>query len=309
LKSIVTYLKNYFSIDIKWNFFLAVILFLSVSIFISYYFNISDKWMKSYYNGHFIGAFIFYFIPFASVLLLYSLFYKDWKFWSNKNFIFLLLLTLSIYVFRCSFNYHKELVKELVENAQLRNYWMRVLIQLVNGLLLFIPVFIYWWFVDRKEKPLYGLKSEKVILKPYFIILLCLIPLILLAATQADFLKVYPRVNKLFAAHSDYDLTFSKVILFEGAYGFDFFMNEFFFRGFIILAFSKYLGKAVIMPMAAFYVFIHFGKPLGETISSFFGGLVLGILAYETRSVYGGVILHIGLAYLMEIIAYVANRL
>ena len=53
--------------------------------------------------------------------------------------------------------------------------------------------------------------------------------------------------------------------------------------------------------MAAFYCTIHFGKPLGECISSFFGGLVLGVLAARTRTIYGGLIVHLGLAWLMEL--------
>jgi hypothetical protein len=53
--------------------------------------------------------------------------------------------------------------------------------------------------------------------------------------------------------------------------------------------------------MAAFYCTIHFGKPLGECISSYFGGMVLGVLAYRTRSILGGLIVHLGLAWMMEL--------
>ena len=48
--------------------------------------------------------------------------------------------------------------------------------------------------------------------------------------------------------------------------------------------------------MAAMYVSIHFGKPLGETISSFFGGYILGIITINSRNIIGGTI--VGLSML-----------
>jgi hypothetical protein len=61
--------------------------------------------------------------------------------------------------------------------------------------------------------------------------------------------------------------------------------------------------------MATMYVFIHFGKPLGETISSFFGGIILGVIAYETKSIIGGIIIHVGIAWLMELGGFLGNSL
>jgi membrane protease YdiL (CAAX protease family) len=88
--------------------------------------------------------------------------------------------------------------------------------------------------------------------------------------------------------------------LYEFVYGIDFVFIEFFFRGFLILALARIAGPGVILPMASFYVFIHFGKPMGETISSFFGGTLLGIIAYYSRSIAGGIIVHMGIAWMME---------
>jgi hypothetical protein len=67
------------------------------------------------------------------------------------------------------------------------------------------------------------------------------------------------------------------------------------------------VGKAAILPMACFYCTIHFGKPLGECISSYFGGMILGIVVYHTRSIFGGLMVHLGIAWLMEIGGYVGN--
>ena len=81
----------------------------------------------------------------------------------------------------------------------------------------------------------------------------------------------------------------------------------FFFRGFLVLAFMKWVGEDAILPMAVFYCTIHFGKPIGECISSFFGGLLLGIITFNTRSIIGGLIVHLGIAWLMELGGYIGN--
>ena len=98
-------------------------------------------------------------------------------------------------------------------------------------------------------------------------------------------------------------------LLFELSYGSDFFSVEIFFRGFLVIGFIKWVGKDAILPMACFYCTIHFGKPMGECISSYFGGLLLGIVAYNTRSIYGGLMVHLGIAWLMEIGGYIGNLL
>lgn len=96
-------------------------------------------------------------------------------------------------------------------------------------------------------------------------------------------------------------------LLFEISYGIDFITIELFFRGFLVLAFIRYVGQDAILPMAVFYCSIHFGKPLAECISSFMGGLILGIIVYHTQSITGGLVVHLGIAWLMEIGGYLGN--
>ena len=81
-------------------------------------------------------------------------------------------------------------------------------------------------------------------------------------------------------------------------------MVELMFRGFFVIGMSSVLGREAVVPMAVFYCTIHFGKPEAEAISSLFGGYLLGAIAYQTRSIWGGVIVHIGLAWMMELVAF-----
>jgi hypothetical protein len=61
--------------------------------------------------------------------------------------------------------------------------------------------------------------------------------------------------------------------------------------------------------MASFYCVFHFGKPAGEAVGAFFGGYALGVLAIHSRSVLGGLIVHLGVAMLMETMGYLHHYL
>lgn len=71
-----------------------------------------------------------------------------------------------------------------------------------------------------------------------------------------------------------------------------------------MIGFSKLIGKNVVLPMVATYVVLHFGKPMGESISSAFGGYILGIIALYSRNIWGGVFVHGGMAFFMEVFAF-----
>ena len=94
------------------------------------------------------------------------------------------------------------------------------------------------------------------------------------------------------------------VFVFQLCYGTSFVSVEVFFRGFLIYAFSKSLGGHAVLPMAVSYAYLHFGKPISEAISSIFGGYLLGIIAYYSRNVWGGIIIHMGVAWSMELFGY-----
>ena len=302
MKKIINYLRAYFREEIIWPYFIIVAALLGIAIFADYSYDVSKTYVEKFAHSpsYVWRLFLLYAIPFIGCILLYILFYKKWKLLGNWEFILLMLITVAIYVYRCDINWHRKLVTGLAPGPG-AGYYLRIANQLIHGLVLFVFPLLWWLLRDRKQTELYGWRVRNVDLKPYFIVLLILVPLVVIASTQKDFLKIYP-IGSRFNFHDQPEWeNVLKTLFFEVCYGFDFLMNEFFFRGFIVLAFARFMGKGIILPMAAFYVFIHLGKPAGETISSFFGGVILGVIAFETRSIAGGVILHLGIAYLMEI--------
>ncbi len=78
---------------------------------------------------------------------------------------------------------------------------------------------------------------------------------------------------------------------------------EFFFRGFMLHGLKKSMGAYSIFAMLVPYVMIHFGKPIPETLGSFAAGMVLGTMALAYRSIWCGVMIHVAVAWTMDILA------
>jgi membrane protease YdiL (CAAX protease family) len=186
------------------------------------------------------------------------------------------------------------------------HYWNQVLYWPMLVLVIGFILFLCWRLLDR-EQSFYGLTAKGVRWKPYWLMLLIMLPLVAISSTQPDFLEVYPKLRAIEGAFYDERITGWHKLLFELSYGSDFITIELFFRGFLILAFIKWAGKDAILPMACFYCTIHFGKPLAECISSYFGGIILGIVVYNTRSILGGLLVHLGIAWMMEAGGHIGN--
>jgi hypothetical protein len=242
----------------------------------------------------FAGFFLFYGLVIAAVWKL-----SPQRFFQPRLIILLLLAPL----FFAAKMVHWDLSPLLPAAYPWNHYWLIVL-QLPAKLLLLFGLL----FACRKTGLLeegglrsVGLTTRGFDARPYFGLLLLMVPLVALAATRPDFLHVYPKVKNVAFIDGYTSPVWPWKMGYELSYGLDFLSIELFFRGLLVIGLIRYAGEQAILPMAAFYCTIHFGKPLGECISSYFGGMVLGVLAYRTRSILGGLIVHLGLAWMMEL--------
>lgn len=201
----------------------------------------------------------------------------------------------ALFAGRICFDWHEPWIRRLFEPEQVM-FYLRCFGWIVRVFVIMIPIYLWWKYVDLAREPFYG-TAKSASLKPYYLMLLACAPLLLLAFSQASIAQYYPRVQTVNALSQPRTFQY---VLFELSYAFDFLSIEFFFRGFLVIALATQLGPRAIIPMAAFYCIVHFGKPAGECISSFFGGVILGVIAYYTRSVWGGLIVHVGMAWMME---------
>lgn len=253
----------------------------------------------------FAGSYFIYLLPFGIAYLLQLLFYKDCSFFKHKWFWLILFLAPAIFAFRVNFNFHHSIIRHLWKTDE-QLFWLRCSKWFTGIFTALIPVYIIWKIKDSKTMPFYGTQKLNGT-KPYLLLILCMIPLIILAATQADFLRMYPRAKIIEGWKLDPRGFY--YLLHEIFYSMDFITIEVFFRGFLIISLIQLCGKQCIVPAACFYCCIHLGKPMGEAISSFAGGLLLGIVSYHTKSIRGGLIVHLGIAWLMEIAGFTAHYL
>jgi len=318
VKKIIGYLKQFYREEFKWGELIVALTFLAAFCFFRFYKYIPSEWgelslltnwwYKAYFSDfRYSFHLMLYGLPLLFGYLMSSIFHNNWEYWKEPKFWFLVCFGVAIFSSRSVLGL---LIDEwLIPLAKYEHLdWLKSISSTVGrGLFLFLAIWIYWYFTDKKEQPFYGFTLKNFNTKPYFVMLLIMVPLIAAASTQADFLTSYPRVQKLLSIDFANSEHWKHFALYEFLYGLDFFSIEFFFRGFLILAFVGIVGPKAILPMAYMYVVIHWNKPMGELISSFFGGTLLGIVAYYSRSIVGGIIVHVGIAWMMEIGAFISK--
>jgi hypothetical protein len=280
---------------------IPVYLFVALTIFLLYYFDFSG-WKKSLQLNTLQGtAFLFsgysltFFLP-----LLWVTPVSDLK-KSGKGFL-IAFLFIFLFAFTSSWSPYYEF--SFFSESEY-HYWFRKCLSNFTPFLFFISL------IFLLKKPFFAesgsflwLQSDRPWIRIIAPLLLGVIVIVLAGSQAGDFGSSYP-VFKYSRTAGEGILPYLQVISFELAYALDFLTIEILCRGILVLGLLRYFGPHVLLPMASFYVFIHYGKPLAETISSFFGGYLLGYMAIYNRTVLPGTLLHVSLAWSMELTAVV----
>lgn len=134
----------------------------------------------------------------------------------------------------------------------------------------------------------------------YLLLLSPILVFIALVSQGEDFVNHYPFYEH--AGRSWLDL-----IAWEFLYLIQFLCLEFFFRGFFLQALRPAIGANAIWVMCVPYLMIHFPKLWLEATGAILFGLFLGILALRSRSIWGGFLVHAGVAVTMDIASLMAQ--
>ena len=135
----------------------------------------------------------------------------------------------------------------------------------------------------------------------YLLLLSPILVFVVLVSFGEDFVNHYPFYGH--AGRSWFDF-----LLWELLYMSQFIFLEFFFRGFMLNALRPAIGANAIWVMCVPYMMIHLPKLALEATGAILFGLFLGILALQSRSIWGGVLVHAGVALSMDIAALLRKQ-
>lgn len=162
-----------------------------------------------------------------------------------------------------------------------------------------IPWFVVRFFLKIRMRDLgWGWGETHKHWFGYAYLLTPILFMVVIASHLPDFTDHYPLYRD--AGRSYFDL-----IVWQILYLLQFAYLEFYFRGYMVNTLRPYYGSAAIWIMVVPYMMIHFGKPWLEATGSIFFGLLLAILAIRSRSIWGGFLVHAGVAVSMDIASLV----
>ena len=304
------YIKNYFKEGFNYKAHIGIAIFLAACLTFNYTYSFADQ--SNFYDSFIHVSYrtwpsiayliLFYCFAFYGAIAILKLSNKHSKI--NLKYILFGTIGLILLSVDCSY-YLMQFAKYILPENIFISYWMHHCISNLSSFItVIIPIYILYFLTKTFRPELFGFALNGAKTRPYFYLILCMIPLVYLASLSSNFLETYPTYTDRYEYAALGWSQWQTVAIYELCYGFDFISVELFFRGFLIVGLSKLIGKEAILPMITVYCFLHFGKPMGEAISSIFGGYILGILAYESRNIYGGLIAHLGVAWGMEYLAY-----
>lgn len=304
MKKIWKFLKNHLQEDFNPRQYAVIAFFMFVSITLNYTFDFEDDYLEMMAGyPKFIAYFFFYSIPYFLSVYVYTHFQKIANIFNNPDFWIKSLFGITLLTLDSSTPYLEDLVYYFFHPRT--QFWAyKVCINGISFFTVAFPILLFYYFFERKKKHLYGLSADRFDAAPYFAMLAIMLPLIIAASFNDAFLRQYP-MYKTSGAHIHLGVPeWMTAATYEIAYGLDFITVEYLFRGFLVIGMMSILGRGSVLAMAVIYCFLHFGKPAGEAVSSIVGGYILGVVAYETKSIWGGIIVHMGIAWMMEAVAF-----
>jgi len=298
MRQLIDYITRYVTEYFDARLYLSTAIFLAITIYFNFYFNFENGFVDSYYGSE-IRWVLFFFVmgfPFIVVCLLLYVFDINRTWIRSKEFWLLFFVGFIIISFQRSFTYHDQWFQGLASYDY--RFIKRVFVKFRPMLTTVLPLMVFYILYERKkdeQSSWYGMSFKTFDFKPYAILILLVFVGIGLASFLGDLTQYYPRFSKtggkLFAMKHGLD-NWVSVLIYELFYGSTFIGVELFFRGFLVIGFSRVLGGHAVLAMVGSYVFLHFGKPVSECISSALGGYLIGILAFYSRHIWGGVILY-----------------
>lgn len=166
-----------------------------------------------------------------------------------------------------------------------------------NTFIFSVPPYLYARFVLGLKLRELGFTAHRFMkhLPIYLAFVAVVFPLAVVVSETPAFMADYP-------IYKDAGLSLRHLLVWELSYGLYFIALEFFFRGFMLFGTTKAVGVLAIPIMTVPYMMLHYPKPELECLGSIIAGMALGVVALRTRSILAGILIHIGIAWSMDLL-------
>lgn len=280
-------------------------LLISSAIYLNYSSGFYNSVMReTYSNGNSVWAFpLFYNTMYFVVAIPILIFQGEFKLATNKYFYLKSFFFITLYGASIGYFGYRDLELPTFTTEE-KQFIIKFISQVKGSIIYILPVIFLKLSIDKNTEGLYGLTRNTKHIKAYILLFALLLPFLVAVSFTTDFLRAYPQFHPWKFAEIFNSPTWLYTPIYEAAYAIDFVKTEMVFRGMLVIGMIAIMDRKAVLPMTALYAAIHFGKPVGETLSSIFGGYILGALAYQTRHIWGGVIVHICIALTMEMMGF-----
>jgi hypothetical protein len=304
MRPLILILADFYKKDFHRGIYLYSLVFVLVCIWINYRLNFEIKILdplQGSFPGLFLSLLVYSIAYFSIAIPIILVHRKNFVFLNFEFWIKIAIILMIISVDRIFGNRH--LIPETIKDPNKIYYLRSVLPNIFSIGICVLPVIFLWLIYDRNMGGFYGINFKTLTLKPFRLLFLILLIIVIVGVLLPGFTRIYPVYNYWNAINVYHLGKVNMGIIFLITYGFSFLAIELIFRGGLVLGFMDILGKEAVLPMAVLYVFIHFGKPMPEALSSLFGGYILGVFALHFKNILPGAFLHISLAFAMELAA------
>lgn len=298
------YLKEFIKEDFHLLSYIYLAIFLAAAFTINYTLDFEDQYVDTVPDQYGIPAYLlFYVVAWFGVAIPSLLLRKEYGLLKKKEFWiagFIILLILSI---DAGFYHHRKWVKA-IENIEDRALLRKLFVNIFS-----VCWYTFAFFIFRKiyfktfPTNAFGILKPTSDWKAYLGLWMLMLPPLIWASFQDDFILQYPEFKPwvYIQLFNQNPWIFSP--LYELCYALDFVAVEWLFRGALVIGMAKILGRHALLPMVSCYAFLHFGKPFAEALGSIFGGYILGVIALRSGSIWGGCLVHVGIALTMDALA------
>ena len=160
-----------------------------------------------------------------------------------------------------------------------------------------LPAIYVKWVMKRPLTDFgWGLGDVKYGAKWLITIPLLVVPLIFIASKMPDLRSEYPLAKSLLGNQSS-------LLVYESAYVLFYYVAwEFFFRGFLLFGLRERYGDvAAVLIQTISSCLVHIDKPEGEIIGSIVVGILFGMIALRSKSIWYVFLIHASIGVLTDL--------